>query len=1271
MFLQGSVILLILIRASKPGSMLPNLSRIFLEQKLHDRRYYRFRANFTALNLERAEKFSLITAIAIALFALLPNLIFTLFFPEDKPAATASLLFLELSAACFMLLIYVASRWIKDETPIENKVLLVKSFILVALLHALLLSLQLYNKPAAVPIFLMSCCALMTCLYWSGRRQLLFIGFGELIFVLSHYLVYQDPALFHTYLLGQLFFLSIFYFISRSILELKLRDFENAAKIVAQTEQLLQKNQRLRITEHALSALHKSGYQGIFRLESARGFTYVNDHFAEMMGYDSATDLIRQGRNLSFIPQQELETIAKKLNQQGFAEGLEVEAMRRDGSLFWMQFNCAVKADEATGQLIYEGSAHDISNRKKALQEALQNAAKLEQAEKIANAGFFEIDMSTSRIVYSAGYCAILGVEEQENICLNDHLSYIHPEDKPEVRRILLEAILRGDGYSQNYRVASQSGGWKYLFSKGKVIQNERGKDFKILSTVQDVTQLRQQQQALEQSQAIISTAFNNNNHFGIYIFDCEYRLLEYNQESVRRLKQWRGIELQKGMDIRTTLGPATAEAFLPIFSKALAGVNTHMELKTQEDVPGETWSEIFVGPIKNSLGETIGALMMASDVTDRKHSEALLKNLSLVASHTDNAVMISDPKHRVEWVNEAFVRHTGFSLKEIQGLYPKEFMISEKTDVATLEYLNSCLQAGKPFSSEILIRTRSEEHKWLQLNLNPVRKQGGEVEKFVSVYTDLTERKVFEQELRAAKETAEQSAEIKEYFLSTVSHELRTPLNAVIGLAYHLLQNRPRPDQADDLSILKFSAENLLNLINDILDLSKIEAGKIKIEHVHFNLRDILNSLKHSFQAQIEQKGLDFKLYLHDNVPHELEGDSIRLIQIITNLLSNAIKFTHEGMIQVEIKAEQKQKEVYLLQIEISDTGIGIPEDKLQVIFNKFEQATATTNATYGGTGLGLAITKQLIELQAGTLWVNSTVGKGSCFGFSIPYKTSGKTDLQPLAYTYGKEPQKDLSRMHILMAEDNLINQAVAGKFLQSWGISFDVAENGLKAVEMAQQKAYDLILMDLQMPEMDGFEASQRIRQLMPEQYSLTPILAITAAGMADIEQKIKDAGLNDMVLKPFKPDTLLYKLNYYCPYMKESMNGMDNPQDTNLSPLLDLSGVLEVAGGDKTFLQELIKLYIRQFTETPLEITTALNAHDRMQLRRIFHKLRPSIMMLKIEQMTAMGDSIHHQLHDETIGFNVLQPQLEQFMGIMAALKAKLLKQAEAENFVLNS
>jgi PAS domain S-box-containing protein len=1247
--------------------MFTKLSRSFIPPQLADRRYNRFQANFVVLNLARVEKFSLVTAIALSVFVLIPNVLMALFWAESKIEGFSNLLFLEVSAACFMLLCYGAARQLKETRPLKPKNLLVKGFIVVCLLHALLISLAVHESPAAVPVFLLSCCALMTGLYWPTRRILLFIGLGEGLFLLLHYYLYQEPALFHTQFIGELTFLIIFFFISRSMLELKLRDLENEAKIEAQRAQLIADSQRLRMTEHALSSLNRSTHQGVFILERTKGFTYVNDTLAAILGFATATDLLALGRNYSFISQPELDTIAFKVNQQGFVEGLEVEASRRDGSRIWVQISCSVRTDPTSGDLIYEGRAADISHKKKALQQALENAAKLEQAEKIAHTGFYEIDISTTHFSYSAGYCAILGISAQESIHLNDHLEYIHPQDRSEARQVLLQAILRGEGYTLNYRVATPAGDWKYLISRGRIIQNDKGKDFKILGTVQDVTQLRQQQLALEQSQAIIRAAFDHNHHFGLYIFDTNYKILNYNQEGIRRTRRQHGVDLTKISDIRNLLNPLSAQTFIPAFKKALAGQNVRFEYKHADHNHPETWNEIFVGPVRNAQEEVIGAIMMSADITERKQNEELLANLSLVASRTDNAVMISDRKYRVEWINEAFARTTGYSLEEIHGHYPKEFMVSEATDTATLDRLKNCLLRASPFSDEILLRNRQNEQKWVQLTINPVLNAEGIVERFVSVYTDLSERKAFEQELRKAKEVAEHSAEIKEYFLSTVSHELRTPLNAVIGMAYHLLQNNPRADQFDDLNILKFSAENLLSLINDILDLSKIEAGKIRIDSVQFNLRDILNSLKHTFQTQTKAKGLYFSIKLQEGVPHELVGDPVRLIQIMTNLLSNAIKFTHTGQVVVTINATPQPNEQYLLQVEVKDSGIGIAEEQLEAIFEKFEQAS---NSVYGGTGLGLAITKQLVELQAGSLWVKSTPGKGSCFGFSIPYRKSSKTDLKPLAYTFGSESDKDLSKLQVLMAEDNLINQAVAGKFLLSWGIRYDVAENGRIALSMAAEKKYDLILMDLQMPEMDGFEATQQIRQLQEQDYSKTPIIAITAAGISGIEDKLRFAGFTDMVLKPFKPESLHYKLSYYCTHSKETPSLMNKPLAANTSTLtLNLSGVFEVAGGDKAFLEELINLYIRQFSEIPLEIRQAQAVGDQQQLRRIFHKLRPSILMLKLEDMAQLGENIHQLLHDSQASMDALHPMLEQYLSMMEVLKKKLIRQAETDQLAV--
>lgn len=1030
----------------------------------------------------------------------------------------------------------------------------------------------------------------------------------------------------------------------------------------------------LRMTEHTLNSINRNMHQGIFRYEKERGFTYANDYFAHMLGYGSATELITDTA-AEFITARDLEQISRKVNEQGFMEGIELEIKKKNKEKFWIQLSCSVRRDENTGALLYEGSANDISHKKKALQEALENAAKLEQAEKIAHAGFYEIKVSNGQISYSAGLCAILETSSAPSLSLKEHLEFVHPDDQENVRQTLLIGISRSEEFSLDYRVISKKGNLKYLSSRSGLIYDEKGNKVKILGTVQDVTAIRQSQQALEQSEAYIKASFNNS-RYGIFIIDPTFKLIGFNEESARRIKYWRNIELQKGMDVRQDLFlPNTLKALEPLLLDSLKGKQHLLEHKIMEGSSKETWAELFISPVRDSLGKIIGTIMIGSDITARKQGEGLLENLSLVASHTDNAVIISDVKHRIEWVNEAFVRTIGFSMEEAVNKFPKDLLLSEKTDEEILRRLNNCLRKGKSFKDEILIRHKNGQEQWIHLAVNPVYNETGTLIKFVSVCTDLSKIKAYEQQLQKAKEKAEHLAESKENFLSTVSHELRTPLNAVIGLTHHLLQNKPREDQQEDLNILKFSAENLLSLINDILDLSKIEAGKVKIENTAFNLKEIITSLKQSFQNQAESKGLSFKVFVNDNVPFALFGDSVRLIQILANLLSNAVKFTPKGSVQMYLQAKVLDNGYCELEVKVKDSGMGIAPDKLELIFDKFEQAIQNANENPGGTGLGLSITKQLIELQGGRISVESRLKQGTTFTFTIPYQVAQLHDLPKPGRISKPTTESDVSRLQVLLVEDNKINQAVAGKFLKNWNIPFSIAENGEEAVQKAKASYFDLILMDLQMPVMNGYEATACIRQLKEHDYSQTPIIAITAAGTSGIEQKVMAAGMTSMLLKPFKPEDLLDKIQQYCSFKKEEAAPVP-PQEiqdsaaTLASPSLDLSEIAHLAGEDAAFIQDLLKLYIEQFNLLHGQALQGLKEQDTEALRRIFHKMKPAIAMLRQKKMEQLSQQVHNLLHQEAPDFSAIQVGTLAFLEEMKILEKQLQEELKGSNFVLN-
>ena len=409
-----------------------------------------------------------------------------------------------------------------------------------------------------------------------------------------------------------------------------------------------------------------------------------------------------------------------------------------------------------------------------------------------------------------------------------------------------------------------------------------------------------------------------------------------------------------------------------------------------------------------------------------------------------------------------------------------------------------------------------------------------GKVTIFVNLYRQKTlleqeirRRKVMESELIKAKKIAEDAAMAKQQFLSTMSHEIRTPLNGIINIARLLIEDNPRREQMENLEILQFSAENLLQLINDILDFSKIDSGKIEFENISFDIRKQLEFTIKSLEYQAVKKGLTLEYHIERQVPNYVSGDSVRLSQILINLIGNAIKFTEKGKVTLDVSFNNDFAETFELLFKVADTGIGIPEDKQKTIFDSFTQASSSTTRKYGGTGLGLAITKKLVELQGGEIRLESREQMGSTFSFTLKLaKSTYVTSPEPLI---PESHELSLKGLKILVVEDNLVNQKIVSKFLTKWEAIVEFAENGKTGVEKVLSADYDLILMDLHMPEMNGYEATQKIRESHDKKYREVPIIALTASAFSEDRERISQCGMNGYILKPFNPrdlyDTLL--------------------------------------------------------------------------------------------------------------------------------------------------
>jgi len=531
-------------------------------------------------------------------------------------------------------------------------------------------------------------------------------------------------------------------------------------------------------------------------------------------------------------------------------------------------------------------------------------------------------------------------------------------------------------------------------------------------------------------------------------------------------------------------------------------------------------WISIYNTVILDEEGNVESEVEIIIDITAKKQAEEELQVLSLVASKTNTGVTIANARGEITWINSALSQLTGYSLEELSGKLLGDVLSGPSTDHAMIAEARNKAQQKLPYSIEVVAHKKNGEEIWLSVSNTPVLNDKGEAERQVELINDITQRKQVEREMVESREQALQLSEAKEMFLSVMSHEIRTPLNAVIGMTHLLLDNDPKESQIDDLNILKFSSENLLHIINDILDFTKIETGNLHLETLPFDLHTLSVDIISSLQINAGKKGNQLLLQYDDSIPPVVSGDRTRLYQVLINLLGNAIKFTDYGKVTLNIRREHHDTQSVLIRFDVKDTGIGIPEDKQSYIFETFTQAKSDIARKYGGTGLGLAITKRLLRLYGAEIDVHSVEGQGTTFSFAIRFALPGKGE-QPSVSAPVPKLFKD---KYILVVDDNEVNILIAKRFLGKWGLMIDFASNGEEAINKIWSKKYDLVFMDIRMPGIDGFETTRIIRDMKEDYFRNVPIIALTASTLHNEHQKFKESGMNGHVLKPFNPNEI---------------------------------------------------------------------------------------------------------------------------------------------------
>jgi PAS domain S-box-containing protein len=697
---------------------------------------------------------------------------------------------------------------------------------------------------------------------------------------------------------------------------------------------------------------------------------------------------------------------------------------------------------------------------------------------------------------------------------------------KEMIRRIGENPLEYATNVNENMR---SDGKRVWIAWTNRPVRDESGKITEILCIGSDLTENRLSSERLKKAVQDLRMARDYlENLFGhanapIIVWDPSFRITRFNRAFERLTGHLAGDVLGKQLDI---LFPEESRAVsLAYIKKTLSGERWDTVeipiLRRDREVRTVLWNSanIYDEDGKN----VVATIAQGQDITERKEAESQVIFQASLLNQVRNAVIATDLQGRILYWNHFSEVLYGWKADEVLGRSIAETIVPEGKGGLVKGVIEEIMRCGYG-ESELLVRRKDESLFPAFYAFSVLKDRQGRSTGFVGVSIDLTERKKVEQDLLLAKEHAESATKAKSEFLANMSHEIRTPMNAVIGLTGLLLNTNIDSEQRDYIETIRSSGDSLLAVISDILDFSKIEGGMLDLEMEPFDLPKCLQASVNMVAQAAARKGLLLGIKIEPDVPRHITGDTVRLKQVLVNLLGNAVKFTEAGEISIGVSCRARDGR-YEIRFAVKDTGIGISQDLMGRLFQSFCQVDASTTRKYGGTGLGLAISKNLVELMGGRIWAESEPGKGSVFYFTIQAEAmlpigSAKPEKEPDPTACGV-PRPQNKDLWILLAEDNAVNQKVAMRILERLGYRADIAANGIQVLGALKSRPYDVVLMDVQMPEMDGLEATRRIR-IMPGRQPY--IIAMTAHAMKGDREECLAAGMNDYVSKPVRIEEL---------------------------------------------------------------------------------------------------------------------------------------------------